>query len=203
MELIANQLTEDEVFQRLNECRDPEKRDIVDELYGFGLMLVKNVVDDNAAINKKAGAFAAYSGAIITLLVSSFGAWSAVANLGVYLFMFLAGLAAFVTAILSVRSLSLRQYEWFSQKEWLESSHFDNLQKLKRYRILTMWGVIASYRKVYAMKTSCMLTAQRILSLSVLLLLVALLCSSAGAFLQHGFWLSWSQISHYLGCLTR
>src|SRR5574342_192921 len=53
---------------------------VVDELYSFGQMLVEQVREDIKAIEGKAGSFAAYAGATVTLLVTSSDAWSKVAH---------------------------------------------------------------------------------------------------------------------------
>jgi hypothetical protein len=84
------------------------------------------------------------------------------------------GLAAFVAACLSVSGITLRKFEWISQKEWLNEACLNDLDNLKRFRILTMWGVIKSHRKAHAEKAGYLVAAQWVLLLSVALLLAAL-----------------------------
>ena len=188
-EVSNKMLDESEVTQRLMACKD--KPEIVDELYAFGNSFVSQVVDDVRHIDLKAGSLAAYCGAIITLLVSTQGSWSAMANGYVYLSVILSGMAALAGAILSLSVLALRKFEWFSQNEWLETSCFENLTKLKRYRVLTMSGVITSYRTAHLIKARRLLKAQWSLVFAGCFLLLALIAGLWAYFLRHGLALLW------------
>ncbi len=188
-EVIKNGLVESEVEQRLLACK--ERPEIVDELYSFGQSLVKQVVEDIHHLDLKAGSLAAYCGATITLLVSTQGSWSQVADGWVYLNVIASGSAALLGAILAISVLALRNFEWFSQKEWLESSCFDNLTKLKRYRVLTMWGVITSYRKAHITKARRLVKAQWFLVTAGCFLLLALVAGLRSYMIHHDLGLTW------------
>src|ERR1039458_9906482 len=100
-EVMKNGLVESEVEQRLLACKD--RPEIVDELYSFGQLLVRQVVEDIHHIDLKAGSLAAYCGATITLLVSTQGSWSRIADGWVYLSVIASGSAALLGAILAIR----------------------------------------------------------------------------------------------------
>jgi hypothetical protein len=187
-EVMTNRLAESEVGQRLAECK--ERPQIVDELYSFGQALVRQAVEDIHRIDLKAGSFAAYCGVVITLLVSSQGSWSKMADGWVYLSVIGSGSAALVGAIFSISALALRNFEWFSQKEWLETSCFDDLTKLKRYRVLTMWGVVTSYRDAHAVKVRRLVKAQWFLVAAGCFLLVALIAGLRDYYLGHNLGLT-------------
>ena len=188
IEIASNQLTEDEVRERLQICKDNEG--IVDELYNFGQALMRHVVEDVQRIDLKAASLAAYCGAIITLLVSTQGTWSKVANAWVYLFITASAFSSLVAAILCVHALRLQKFEWISQKEWLHPDCLVSLGKLKQYRVLTMWGVIKSHRDVHLGKTRNLIKAQRFLVAAIVFLFIALVAGLWHYNLNHGFGLT-------------
>lgn len=158
---------------------------MINELYDFGLFLVRNVVADVERVDKKAAALAAYSGAIITLLISTFNLWFHIVNRWIFPMLFLAGLLTMGAAVYSVYGLSLREFRWFSQKEWLEDVRAFDAIRLKKYRILTMWDVISEYRRNHLIKAERLAKAQKYLSLAVLSLVLAFLLASAAAFFEY------------------
>jgi hypothetical protein len=113
---------------------------------------------------------------IITFLVATSGSWSNLAHkpfglpLPVY-----AAIVAFLATICAVRSLRLKEYEWFSQEEWLEESCLANRERLRKYRILTIWGVLESHRQVTNDKRTWLIRAQWTLVAAAILLVVSLI----------------------------
>lgn len=172
MEQARNQLTEKEVRERLEIAEDPE---IIDELYDFGRSLANHVAEDILRIDSKAASLAAYSGGVLTLLVSTMGVWTKFADKRTYFFVVGSGLALLAAAVLSVVGLALRKFAWFSQDDWLERSCLKDIQQLKRHRILTTWGVTDSYRMNHRSKARWLEAAQWVLIIAFMLLLLALL----------------------------
>ena len=66
-------LSDDEVKQRLKSYEAPA---VTDELYGFGKMMVDEVIDRFKSLDAKATAIAAYSIGLVTVLVSTHAAWT-------------------------------------------------------------------------------------------------------------------------------
>jgi len=185
-EIPTNQLTEDEVLQRLEDCKG--KPEIIDEVYSFGQSLMKVTLEDIQRIDLKAASLAAYCGAIITLIVSTQGIWTKAVNPWTYLLIVASTFFALTAAIFCVYGLRLQRFEWISQKEWLESSCFDSLDKLKRYRILTIWGTIKSHRDVHRNKVIQVRKAQSFLVAAAISLFLALVAGLWYYNLNHGFW---------------
>jgi hypothetical protein len=115
--MLENQLTEEEVERRLLSCENAE---IMEELYSFGTVLVRQVVEDIQHVDSKAASMAAYSGAILTFLVSQ-QVWSITNQFAKY-GTILAGLVAAAGLVLAVKARWLEEFEWFSQEDWLEAS---------------------------------------------------------------------------------
>jgi hypothetical protein len=178
MEKATSQLTEEEVRDRLEIAKD--QPEVIDELYDFGRSLANHVAEDIQRIDSKAASFAAYSGAVLTLLVSTVGVWSRFGDTRTYLLVLGSGLALLAAAVLSVVGLAVRKFAWFSQEDWLERSCLKDIQELKRHRILTMWGVTNSYRTNHRSKAKWLGVAQWVLILAFTLLLLGFLSALWG-----------------------
>jgi hypothetical protein len=168
---ITNRLTEEEVRARLKVCTETA---VIDEIYTFGQMLLKETVASFRLLDTKAASIAAYGAAIVTLLVSSSSTWLPLGGHGAAVVGFLAGLAAFLAAFFSVRALALMNVEWLSEREWLEESCLNATDKLKRYRILTIWGAMSSRKDAHLEKVRRLKNAQFFLIAAVFLLLIVL-----------------------------
>jgi hypothetical protein len=188
IEMLANQLTETEVRERLEMCS--ANQNVTDELYSFGLLLVKQSVDDVQRVDAKATSLAAYCGVIVAFLFSAEAAWSKVHALSVYALVSLAGLMAVIAATFAVFVLRLHEHEWFSQSEWLQKSCLNDLIMLKQYRILTMWGVVKSHRDVHSKKVNHLLMAQFFLGAAAVFLFAAFVSGLWLFNFNHGFWLT-------------
>ncbi len=168
----SNRLSEEEVRRRIALCT---KTDVVDEVYTFAQMLLKETVTRVRLIDTKAASMAAYGGAIVTLLFSTSGTWSHLGDKWTVIIAAAAGLSAFVAAVLAVKVMALREFEWLSDNEWLEPGCLSDIDNLKRYRSLTIWGTMDSYKTAYLSKVRLLQRAQLFLSVAVLLLLLVLL----------------------------
>lgn len=151
-------LTEDQVRERLHLCESPE---IVEELYSYGRALIVENLERIRSIESKAVSFAAYGSAIVTILVSSSKSWSKLGNQWSPWLAFYAALCGLMCTCFCVGALSLRKYEVTSQDEWLETECLSkSVHFLKRYRILTMWGLLDSYIEAQGQKANKLQSAQ-------------------------------------------
>jgi hypothetical protein len=171
MENSKMRLTQEEVNERLSGDLSEET---IHELYEFGWKIVENARDDIKHLDMKAGAFAAYSGAVITLLVSGFGLWSKYAGPWMFICVLASVLFMIAVACCSIYGLFLKDFQWFSQESWLDSEYFENIKTLKEYRIFSMCGVITSYRDAHDKKVGLLESAQKFLIIAMALLFLAL-----------------------------
>jgi hypothetical protein len=167
----AMDLTDAEVKKRLGSYSDAA---ITAELYDFGKMLLQDAIDRFNKLDSKASALAAYCGGLITVLVSTHGLWSKLQNAQVDLIQAATGLL-FLSAAFAVLSMFLRGTQWFSQNEWLKADCLSSADRLRRYHVLTMWGVVRSHHAAYRRKLLTIYATQFLLIAAVVVLLVALL----------------------------
>ncbi|SRR6266446_5456918 len=168
-------LTEDEVIARLGEVKIPE---VTDELYSFGEMMVDEVVDRLKTLETKATWIAAYSIGLITILVSLQVKWTGTFHPWALSALALSGAIAFAAAATAVSALSLKSFPFFSHNEWMNRDCLNDADRLRRYHIIVMHGVHSSYREHCSSKAARIGTAQSLLLLSALLLVLALGLSS-------------------------
>jgi len=158
-------------------CSDPQ---VVDELYTFGQMMLRETIANTRALDSKAASLAAYGGAIITLLVSTSGAWTKVGNAFTMLLGAAAGISAFSASAFAAMAMALRDFDWISQNEWLKKEclsvkHETALTRLKGYRVMTIWGAMDSHKDADAAKVDRLKQSQRWLAISVFFVLLILL----------------------------
>ncbi len=187
MKSLTNRLTEHEVRERLKACSDPQ---IVDELYTFGQMMLKETIEITKTLDSKAASMAAYGGAIITLLVSTSASWVSYGATSILALSAVAGIGAFVAAIFAVRALALKEFDWLGEKEWLEDKCFSQISRLKGYRVLTIWGAMDSRKDVHLEKVEKLKTSQRWLAISVFFILLLLLDIVWFRGLRDAFWMT-------------
>jgi len=169
---VTNRLSEYEVRERLKLCSDPM---VIDEIYSFGQMMLHETLETTRVLDSKAASMAAYGGAIVTLLVSTSSGWVRFGNeltLGISA---LAAICAFSAAVFAVNAMALRDFEWLGEKEWLEDKCLGHVDKLKKYRVLTIWGAMDSHKDAHLSKVDLLKKSQRWLSRSVFLVLLLLL----------------------------
>lgn len=170
--IVTNRLSQPEVRRRLQLCTEPT---VIDEVYEFGQKMLTETIVRTRLLDTKAGSMAAYGAAIVTLLVSTSGTWSRLGNKWTPIVAALAGLAAFIAVIFSVWAMALRNFNWLSEEEWLQPACLSDVKKLKRYRALTIWGAMDSYKTAHVSKVNRLKIAERTLLLSVFFLLIILL----------------------------
>lgn len=172
-ELGMGVITEKEVRDRLALCKSEQ---VIQEVYSFGMMLVTECVERLHKIDAKAGTFAGFSGATLALIVSTFHSWSQnVGNFGI-IAMFLSAVAVVVAGAFAISVMATRTFTgWFSTTEWLQEHCLTDVTKLKKYHILTMFGVIEEHEDVSAKKTKLLSLAQWAMAFAGVFLLVAFL----------------------------
>lgn len=172
MSIITGRLSEKEVRERLFSCTNA---DVIDEIYRFGQMMLKETLEVGRVLDSKAAQLAAFGSAVTTLLVSTSGSWYRLGNRWTLLLAALAGLAGFIAAMCAAQGLALREFDWLGEKEWLEPSCFTDINKLKRYRALTIWGAMDSHKDAHLGKALQLRRAEKALVVSVFFLLLVLL----------------------------
>ena|SRR5207245_847998 len=165
-------LSEDEVKARLALYEDAT---ISNELYDFGRMLLQDAVDRIGKLDSKASALAAYCGGLVTILISTSASWAKFASPSATSLLTVAVLGIVISGALAVWSMTLQKIEWFTQDEWLKRDCLSSSERLRRYHVLTMWGVIKSHHAAYRRKIGKIYYAQVVLVLAGLFLLAAFL----------------------------
>jgi len=166
------ELSESEVRKRLESY---DQAAVTDELYDFGRMILQDAIERIAKLDGKASTLVAYSGALTALLVSTAGIWSKTIK-GVHAILpITAVIALILSAGFAIHSVSLQLTEWFSESEWMESSCLSDSERLRRYRILTMWGVVKSHQHAARQKMRRFNRAQRLMLIAWFLLASSLL----------------------------
>jgi hypothetical protein len=168
-------LNEKEVIERLGVVKES---DVTDEIYSFGQMMVDEVVDRLKTLETKATWIAAYSIGLITILVSIQAKWTVTFKPWAASAMVLSGVIAFAAAATAVSALSLKLYPFFSHNEWMKADCLNNADRLRRYHVVVMHGVHDSYQNRCDSTAARISTAQSLLLLSALLLVLALALSA-------------------------
>lgn len=183
-----NVLSEEEVRERLSLCKGNPK--IIDELYDFGRVLGNEAADRIRALESKSTSFAAYGAAIVTFLVSSASLWSKLGNEFSPWIVTCAGFCGLMCTCFSLRVLILRGHELISEDEWLKTECLSQINTLKQYRILTMWGVMQSHDKFQREKATELQRAQVWLAGSVAYLVYLLFQIAVVRTFHNGSWIS-------------
>jgi hypothetical protein len=168
----AQHLAEQEVRRRLTLYENDE---ITEELYGFGTMLISNAMQRISRMHTTAGLVTAYCAGLITVLTSTAAIWGN--RLGPWercLPIMGAGLAI-LGAALALSSTSLQTVDWFSQDDWLKEDCLQDHKRLRKYHVLSMWGVVTSFDIAHRRKTRRIKAAQWLTGIAVVLLFATLL----------------------------
>ncbi len=177
--MIRNSLSENEMRERLASYENSE---VTDEMYEFGKFLLAEITDRFTKLDTKSTNLAAYAIGIITFLGATSANWINRVHklLGVPLPVW-AGTVAFIATGFAVASLFVRKAEWFSQDEWMQKECLTSRERLRKYRLLTMWGILEEHQKACENKAQRLLIAQRIFTLAAILLFISLL-NTVGVF---------------------
>ena len=146
---MNTQLSEATVRQRLASYKDPT---VTDELYGFGQALVHDAIDRLSKSDTKAGAMAAYNGALLALLASTASIWTVHLHSWQRISPILAVACLFFAAMFAISSIGTRKTDWHSSNEWMKEECLTSGERLRRYHVLTMWGAYGSLNSAYSDK---------------------------------------------------
>jgi len=176
-------LTCAEVKKRLASYSQPA---VTDELYSSGQSLVSDAIDRIARLDAKASVLAAYSGGILTILISTSGIWGKLLS-GWFVPIATCGILAFMLAAwLAIRSIYPQRTEWYTDNGWLQSDCIQDSERLRRYRVLTMWKILTSYFAAIKIKNRRLKASVWTMHVAFLLLLICLLkVAGAYTFFQH------------------
>lgn len=161
-------LDEKQVRERL--ALSKGKPDVVDQLYDFGDMLLRDAVARIAAIDSKATSIAGYAGGLVTLLIATSGIWASQTDWLLTSLTVLAGVVAAIAGACAMHSMALQQTQWFKFSGWLQRDCLQDRDRLRRYHILTMWQVIKSHYECYVTKVGRVRRAQKFLVIAGALL---------------------------------
>jgi hypothetical protein len=173
---MANQLSKKEVQRILGR---KQLTATTDELYSFGLEMVKEASERYQRYDEKANKIAGYSGAIVALLVSEFSKWSGAIDWWAMPVVFGAALLGLISAALGLSAISLREIESPSPQDWIREDMLGNPDRLRRYHILAMYVVRQSFIAQSERKAKRVQHAQWTLVAAGAILLFVLLDASA------------------------
>jgi hypothetical protein len=149
--------------------------DVVDEVYCFGEKLISDAVDRLAKSDNKASALAAYCGGLVTLIISTSPLWGKYVDPYFAVVVVAAILCLMTGAWTALGSTHPQPTEWYSDNDWLRSECLQAREQLRRYRVLTMWRVLASHQRAFREKMRLIRRAVIFLKVASVLLLVAFL----------------------------
>lgn len=152
---MAPNLTTDDVIKLLKY----EGKETTDELYGLGSMLLAECVDRAKQLDTRAMALSGYSGVTAALLVSTFSQRLASMEKIPAALVIAAGVSLFLATVLAFSSLWIREYQWFSDKDWFRESLMGNPDRLKRAHLLAMHQYRSRHEVVNSKKARILMAA--------------------------------------------
>lgn len=162
-------------YQEVKQRVQTSHADVVDELYSFGEKLVSDAVDRLAKSDSKASALAAYCGGLVTLVVSTSAIWGKYLDLYSSVVVVAAIFFFIVSAWLAAGSTHPQATEWYSDNDWLRQECLQDRERLRRYRVLTMWQILKSHQEAFRAKTRRVRYAVLLLKIASVLLFAAFL----------------------------
>jgi len=165
------ELTEQEINRRLTSY---ESSDVTKELNQFGAMLLAEIQQRSSDLDEKATKIAGYSGAALSLFISTFAFWGRNLN-GIATVSLLAAMSCvFIAGILALIVWSMTKYSWFSEDEWFKEECISDPDRLQRYHLLAMHGVFQSHKAVCQGKARLIRWAGYVFSFAFVLMIIAL-----------------------------
>ncbi len=165
-----------EVKRRVETHESPE---VTSTLYTLGSFLITANVDLAHQLDSKASTLAAYAGAILSILISTFKIWGQdIAakehthwNLWFVLF---GGLLIACSAAFALFGLSVTRFQWFSDNDWFREPVLGSADNLKRYYLMVMHETNSTHRRANTKKAERLEWAQKSFGAGTLLLMAAL-----------------------------
>ena len=149
--------------------------EVVDELYSFGEKLVSDAVDRLSKSDSKASALAGYCGGLVTLVASTSAFWGKYLDIYSLMATVVAVSLFIVSAWLAAGSTHPQATEWYSDNDWFREGCLQARERLRRYRVLTMWRILTSHQEAFRRKTRRVRNAVLLLKIASLLLLFTFL----------------------------
>ena len=171
MPFPENQLDIKEVNRRIDLC----DAQMVNQLYDFGLSLLREIDQRFEYLDKKATSIAGFCGAIAALLVSTVCSWAGALDPCVVPVVLVAGGLTLVGSGLALWGTFISTQDWFSPNDWLREECFKDSVELKRYWVTCIYKIRQTYRAECDRKAVWIERAEIALLVAEGLLLVALL----------------------------
>jgi hypothetical protein len=152
-----------------------DSADSIEELYGFGVMLLNECVDRTKQLDTKAAALTGYGGVIIAILVSAFSSRVGTLRRAEWYPLIAAGICAVCASGFALQVLRIRRFQWFSDFDWFAPSVIKEPHRLKQSHMLAMHRYKHQHDGANSDKASYLWRAYICLMLSGALLLIALL----------------------------
>lgn len=160
-----NDLSRDAVKGLLTPVEDPQ---VIEQLYAFGSMLLAEIKERIAEIEKKAGALLGWSVGITVFLYTQFEkikSWIGLASV----------VSAAIAVICAYVAMKSRD-DWRSpsDKDWMKDSCLNNADDLKHYHVRSMHEIKTNLNTIARNKGEWLLRAEISLIVSAVLLTIAL-----------------------------
>jgi hypothetical protein len=168
----TNLLDEKEVRRRLESYTDAK---VTDELYDFGRLLLQDAIDRIAKSDSSAFGVAAYCGGLIAVVVSSLSAWRVGFDPWAIYLVATTLLIVGAAGAIAIYSTTPQDTEWFSSNEWMSRECLNDSDRLKRYYVLTVWGVVKDHQARCRTRLRTLNLARWMLVIAAGLLLIAFL----------------------------
>ena len=130
---LAGSLTTDQLQELLPE----RSENSINVLHKFGLMLLDECLDRSKQLDAKATSIAGFSGVIVAILVAAFSGQVRTLSSGESFLLMAGGACVVLSCAMSLYVLSVRPYEWFSDKDWFVPAVIDD-GRLQQAHLLTI-----------------------------------------------------------------
>jgi hypothetical protein len=141
-------------------------REVVDELFDFGSLVISEAQQRSAQLDSKLGTYLGYGAAIVALL--SIGDWEALKHGPLALKMvMLISLALAMGAIIAV-VIALKSEQWPvpSEIDWFKSKYIGDGDKLRRYHISALLKAHQEQQQNNETKANTMFVAELLIGVS-------------------------------------
>jgi MFS family permease len=188
---------ENEIIERLRSYQDPA---ITAELYDFGSQILRERTDRTNWIDTKAGAFAAFAGALIVIVISTFSTWKEVVKdwSVAALFLFFGVIGLLLAAFFAIQALRARKFQELDEKDlWFAKEFFGFPDQLRRYYLIGMYRSVVSHDFNNERKAKMLIYSERLMLAGTFLLAVPLLWEIWQLGITHlltGLFLSWRSL---------
>lgn len=156
-----------------------EDHSVIEQLYAFGTILLAEIKERNAEIEKKAGVLLGWSVAITAFLYTQFDkikSWTALSSI-------VAAAFGLICAYMAMKSRS----DWRSpsDRDWMKDSCLNSPDDLKIFHVRSMHEIRQNQCEIARKKGNWLLSAELSLIVSAALLTIGLAAKSLAS-LSHG-----------------